>query len=152
MKKTADPDQEPAAGFFRKSLSEQVFLPEKADPAELLAKSRIIEPERSGYCNLFKCYPQTENSLAYLYFRFYSDHDRDAFFALGASSGGEFFFEKRKICVVEPVSDAEYIAPKIVPVRLKKGYNLLIAKCVLGQVPMQYRRVWGAMAKAFYCV
>ena len=135
---------------FRKSLSEQVFLPEKADPAELLAKSRIIEPERSGYCNLFKCYPQTENSLAYLYFRFYSDHDRDAFFALGASSGGEFFFEKRKICVVEPFSDAEYIAPEIVQVRLKRGYNILVAKCVLGQVPMQYRRVWGAMAKAFY--
>ena len=97
-----------------------------------------------------KCYPQAEKSLAYLYFRFYSDCERDAFFALGASSGGEFFFENRKICAVEPVSDAEYIAPGIVPVRLKKGYNILIAKCVLGQVPMQYRRVWGAMAKAFW--
>jgi hypothetical protein len=51
---------------------------------------------------------------------------------------------------VEPVSDAEYIAPEIVPVRLRRGYNILVAKCVLGQVPMQYRRVWGAMTKAFY--
>lgn len=135
---------------FTKTMEDQSFLPEKVDPAELLAKAKVIEPERSGYCDLLKCYPQTENSLAYLYFRFYSDCERDAFFALGASSGGEFFFENRKICVVEPVSDAEYIAPEIVPVRLKKGYNILIAKCVLGQVPMQYRRVWGAMAKAFW--
>ena len=56
----------------------------------------------------------------------------------------------QKICVVEPNSDAEYIAPEIVPVHLKAGYNVLVAKCVLGQIPMQYRRVWGAMAKAFY--
>ena len=70
-------------------------------------------------------------------------------FALGASSGGEFFFENQKICVIEPVFDAEYIAPEIVPVRLKKGYNILTAKCVLGQTPLQYRRVWGAMAQAF---
>ena len=106
-------------------------------------------PERSGYCDLLKYYPQAKNSLAYLYFRFYSDCEKEAFFALGASSGGEFFFENQKICVIEPVFDAEYIAPEIVPVRLKKGYNILTAKCVLGQTPLQYRRVWGAMAQAF---
>ncbi len=68
-----------------------------------------------------------------------------------ASGGGEFFFENRGICTVEPVSDAEFIASEIVPVRLKPGYNILTAKCVFGQVPMQYRRGWGATAKAFYC-
>ena len=135
---------------FTRGMDGQCFLPEKVDPAELLASAKVVEPERSGYCDLLKCFPGAENSLAYLYFRFYSDCERDAFFALGASSGGEFFFENRKICVVEPVSDAEYIAPEIVPVRLKKGYNILTAKCVLGLVPMQYRRAWGAMAKAFY--
>ena len=44
----------------------------------------------------------------------------------------------------------EYIAPQIVSAKLKKGYNILVAKCVLGQIPMQYRKVWGAMVKAFY--
>ena len=91
-----------------------------------------------------------EEITYYLYFRFYSDRERDAFFALGASSGGEFFFENQKICVIEPNSDAEYIAPEIVPVHLKAGYNILVAKCVYGQIPMQYRNVWGAMARAFY--
>ena len=135
---------------FTKGMDEQKFLPEQIDPVGLIATSKIIVPDRSGYCDLLKCYPQSENSLAYLYFRFYSDCERDAFFALGASSGGEFFFENQKICVIEPNSDAEYIAPEIVPVHLKAGYNILVAKCVLGQIPMQYRRVWGAMAKAFY--
>ena len=135
---------------FTKGMEEQQFLPEKVAPETLLSGSKIVEPERSGYCNLLKYYPLAENSAAYLYFRFYSECERDAFFALGASSGGEFFFENQKICVVEPNSDAEYIAPEIVPVHLKAGYNVLVAKCVLGQIPMQYRRVWGAMAKAFY--
>ncbi|MBE6358568.1 MAG: hypothetical protein E7057_04900 [Lentisphaerae bacterium] len=134
---------------FNQALDEQIFLPEQVDPESLLASSKIIVPERSGYCDLLKYYPQAENSLAYLYFRFYSDCEKEAFFALGASSGGEFFFENQKICVIEPVFDAEYIAPEIVPVRLKKGYNILTAKCVLGQTPLQYRRVWGAMAQAF---
>ena len=119
-------------------------------PETLLSSSKIIVPDKSGYCDLLKYYSLAENALAYLYFRFYSECERDAFFAIGASSGGEFFFENKKICVIEPVSDAEYIAPEIVPVHLKKGYNILLVKCVLGQVPMQYRRVWGAMAKAFY--
>ena len=135
---------------FTKSMEEQKFLPELVNPAELLPDAQAIVPERSGYCDLFKIYPRAENSLAYLYFRFYSDRERDAFFALGASSGGEFFFENQKICVIEPNSDAEYIAPEIVPVHLKAGYNILVAKCVYGQIPMQYRNVWGAMARAFY--
>lgn len=135
---------------FTKTMEEQSFLPEKVIPETLLASSKIIVPDKSGYCDLLKYYPLAENALAYLYFRFYSECERDAFFAIGASSGGEFFFENKKICVIEPVSDAEYIAPEIVPVHLKKGYNILLVKCVLGQVPMQYRRVWGAMAKAFY--
>ncbi|MBE6389809.1 MAG: hypothetical protein E7043_06510 [Lentisphaerae bacterium] len=135
---------------FASPMDKQRFLPEKVDPATLLPSAKTVVPERSGYCDLLKQYPQAENSLAYLYFRFYSDCERDAYFALSVSSGGEFFFENQKICVIEPVSDAEYIAPEIVPVRLKKGYNILVAKCVLGQIPMQYRRVWGAMAKAFY--
>ena len=135
---------------FTKGLEEQRFLPEKVDPAGLLAASKVVEPEKSGYCDLFKCYPQAENALAYLYFRFYSECEREAFFALGASSGGEFFFEGKKICSLEPNFDAEYMAPEIVPVRLKTGYNILVAKCVLGQIPMQYRRVWGALARAFY--
>ena len=135
---------------FTRPMEEQTFPPETMDPEKAAAQAKVIEPERSGYCDLIKCYPGKENTLAYLYFRFYSDCDRDAFFALGASLGGEFFFEKRRICAVEPVSDAEYLAPEIVPVRLKKGYNILTAKCVLGQVPMQYRKVWGAMARAFY--
>ena len=135
---------------FTKGMEKQRFLPEKVSPAGLLSASKVIEPEKSGYCDLLKCYPLAEHALAYLYFRFYSDCERNAFFAIGASQGGEFFFENRRIGVVEPITDAEYVAPEIVPVRLKAGYNILVAKCVLGQVPMQYRRVWGAMARAFY--
>ena len=135
---------------FTKCMEEQQFLPEKVDVATLIENSRIVVPDRSGYCDLLKCYPQMENTLAYLYFRFYSECEREAFFALGASSGGEFFFENKKISVIEPNSDAEYIAPQIVSAKLKKGYNILVAKCVLGQIPMQYRKVWGAMVKAFY--
>ena len=52
--------------------------------------------------------------------------------------------------MIEPVSDAEYIAPEIVKADLKRGYNILVAKCVIGQIPMQYRRVWGARVQAFY--
>ena len=135
---------------FTKPMEDQRFLPEFVDPSELIASSKVLEPERSGYCDLRKCCPLAENSLAYLFFRFYSDRERDAFFALGASSGGEFFFERKKLCSIGQVFDAEYLAPEIVPVHLKQGYNILVAKCVFGQIPMQYRRVWGAMAKAFY--
>ena len=134
---------------FTRPMEEQRFLPEKIDPADFLTSGKVLDPERSGYCDLLRIYPAAENSMAYLCFRFYSDCERDAFFALGASSGGEFFFDNRKICSVEPVSNAEYLAPEIVPVRMKKGYNLLVAKCVLGWIPNHYRRAWGVMARAF---
>ena len=135
---------------FTVPVSEQKFLPELIPAEQCLAMCSEVVPERSGYCDLFKAFPQAENSAAYLFFRFYSECDREAYFALSVSSGGEFFFGGKKICVIEPVSDAEYIAPEIVKADLKRGYNILVAKCVIGQIPMQYRRVWGARVQAFY--
>ena len=109
----------------------------------------MIEPERSGVCDLLKHFGPVSNVLAYVFFRFWSDREQDAEFALSASDGAEFFFEGKKIGEIEPVSDAEYIAPELVKVQLKHGYNMLCAKVAEGPTPMQYRQAWGVRALCF---
>ena len=54
-----------------------------------------------------------------------------------------------EIAEIEPVSDAEFIAPELVQVTLKQGYNILTAKVAEGFTPMQYRKHWGVRAHAF---
>ena len=134
---------------FRKRLSEQVFRPEKVKAEKFLGKCQVIEPERSGVCDLRKHFCGAENVLAYVFFRFWSDREQEAVFALSAGDGAEFFFEGKKIGEIEPVSDAEYIAPELVEVHLKRGYNVLCAKVAEGPTPMQYRQAWGVRALAF---
>ena len=107
--------------------------------------------QHSRILDLKKHFEATENALAYLFFRFWSDEEQDVNFALSAGSGGEFFFEGRRICEIEPFSDAAYLAPEIVPVVLKRGYNVLVAKIVKAPAPMQYRNAWEARAQAFTC-
>ena len=134
---------------FRMPMDKQVFLPEQVKAEEFIKDCQVIEPERSGVCDLRKHFGATENALAYLFFRFWSDVEQDAYFALNAGSGGEFFFDGKRICAIEPVSDAVYIAPEIVPVRLKLGYNVLVAKIVKAPTPMQYRNAWEVKVQAF---
>lgn len=136
---------------FRLPMSRQIFLPEQVKAEDFLGNCQVIEPERSGVCDLKKHLGVTENALAYLFFRFWSDEEQEAYLALNAGSGGEFFFEGRRICSIEPFSDAAYIAPEIVPVILKRGYNVLVAKIVKAPSPMQYRNAWEARAQAFTC-
>ena len=134
---------------FLKGLSEQVFPPEQVNAEEFIGRCRVIEPERSGVCDLLKFFGPTENAMAYVFFRFWSDREQNGWFALSAGDGAEFFFEGRKIAEIEPVSDAEFIAPELVPVTLKQGYNILTAKVAEGFTPMQYRKHWGVRAHAF---
>ena len=135
---------------FRKAQDEQHFLPEFLKAKEVLKFSKEIVPERSGYCDLLKFFANKEHALAYVLFRFYSDQERDAYFAISASDGAESFFDDKMICRIEPMSDAEYIAPEILPVHLKTGYNILMMKAVEGPTPLQYRKAWGVLAQAFY--
>ncbi|MBR6374311.1 MAG: hypothetical protein IKS20_14120 [Victivallales bacterium] len=134
---------------FRLPMDKQRFLPEQVKAEDFLGNCQVIEPERSGIYDLKKHFGATENALAYVFFRFWSEEEQEVYFALNAGSGGEYFFGGKRICAIEPISDAAYIAPEIVPARLKMGYNILVAKIVKAPVPMQYRNAWEVKAQAF---
>ncbi len=96
---------------FRYPLKEQDFMPEHVVPETILAQTKDIVPNRSGYCDLRKFFGDQENALTYVFFRFYSECEREVTFAVSAGSAAECFYAGEHKATILPVSDGEFIAP-----------------------------------------
>ncbi len=135
---------------FRKKLSVQNFLPEYLTDAEIQRSFQVLQPERSGYCDLRRHFKSPADGTAYLAFRVYSDVERHAVVTVSAGACAEIFFHGEKLGEIVPFSDGEFIAPQWFECDFESGYNLILVKVAAGPMPAQYRRMWGAALQAFY--
>jgi hypothetical protein len=131
-------------------LSEQCFLPEQLTVQELLEQSQEMQADLSGYYDLLHHFGKLENVLSYVMFRFWSDNEGLAIFAVRASDGAECFVNGKKQYIIEPVTDGEFMAPFLFEAPVKCGWNILMLKVCEGFTPAQYRRSWGAGAQVFF--
>jgi hypothetical protein len=82
-------------------------------------------------------------------FRFWSDYEEEAVFALGAASSAQGFIKGREVFRMEGLNEAELMAPQWFRQPVVKGYNYLLVKVAAANKCNQYRHEWGAKLDVF---
>lgn len=130
-------------------LSEQIFEPENLSPAELIAASQEILPEKDGYYDLLHHFGKMDKVLTYVTLRFWSDEDGTAVFSVGADTAAILWVNGSKAGELPPGSEGIFTAGLHFTSTVKKGYNQLLCKIAKGTLYEQYRNSWGVRADIF---
>lgn len=129
-------------------LSTQKFAPQNDGP-EIYRKCPIVQRDSNMFFDLAKHFKVTTNHLAYLMFRFWSDYEEEAVFALGAASSAQCFINGNLVFSMEGLNEAELMEPQWFRRSVTKGYNYLLVKVAVRNKCDQYRHEWGAKLDVF---
>jgi len=132
-------------------LAQQTFEPEGWDAMRLLRDKRAKPVQRSENFtfDLARHFKLADHHLAYLQFRFWSEVDATATYALAVSSAAQCFLDGKEVFHLDPVHESELMAPQWFEAPVRKGYNYLLVKVACALRPNQYRDAWGAKLDVF---
>ena len=126
-------------------LPDPVNLP----PMEFRDRAREIRVDRNGYFDLARFYRRSRNCGAWLQVRFYAETAGPATLAVMLSDGGEGFIDGKRVLMIPPLMEAEFMHPLWFPIQARAGHNHLLLHVVDGIPSYDHRDAWGAMVEVF---
>lgn len=135
-----------------KPIEVQKFEPETNNWTTARFANLYQVPQRSPeiYFDLAHHFGTHDHKLGYLMFRFWSDEEGTAVFALGAANKAQVFIDGKEVFRTQGWREAVMMAPEWFVHPVKKGYNWALVKVGCGEWLGQYRSDWGAKLEVFF--
>ena len=134
-----------------KPIEQQKFEPETNNWSTTKFADMYQVPQRSPeiFFDLAHHFSSHDCKLGYLMFRFWSDEEGEAIYAIGAANKAQVFIDGEEVYRTEGWKDAVLMAPEWFRHHVNKGYNWALVKVGCGAWLGQYRTDWGAKLEVF---